>query len=149
MTLLKFKQETPANGRDRYNNLPNLFNDLFDNMITSDFRRSTVPGVNIIDSVDNFRLEMAAPGLEKKDFKINLDNEVLTISAEKKTSGSEKNEKFTRNEFSYQSFKRSFSLPEMVNADKIEALYENGILKVILPKKEEAKPKSPREVKIS
>jgi len=116
---------------------------------TSDFRKSTIPAVNIIDSDDSFRLEMAAPGLNKEDFKISLDNDVMTISTEKKAESSEKNEKFTRKEYSYSSFLRSFSLPELVDVEKISAQYENGIMKVVLPKKEEAKPKSPREVKIS
>jgi HSP20 family protein len=92
---------------------------------------------------------MAAPGLTKEDFKINVENDVLTVSNEKKTETSEKNEKYTRKEFSYSSFLRSFTLPEIVDMEKINAGYENGILTLTLPKKEEAKPKSPREIKIS
>lgn len=149
MTLIKFKNDTPATSRDRFVHFPDLFNDLFENVITPDFRRSTVPPVNIIDSADSFRLEMAAPGLTKEDFKINLENDLLSISSEKKTEETETKENYTRKEYSFTSFKRSFTLPEMVDTEKISAQYENGIMKVVLPKKEEAKPKLPREVKIS
>lgn len=149
MTLINFKNEVPARSREAFPKFNDLFSDLFDNMITSDFRRSTVPAVNIVDSPDNFRLELAAPGLKKEDFKISIDNDVLTISTEKKSETSESGEKYTRKEYSYSSFMRSFTLPEIVDIENITAGYENGIMKVVLPKKEEAKPKMPREVKIS
>jgi HSP20 family protein len=150
MTLLKIKQEQPTGNRERFRTFPDLVNDLlFDNMITNDFRRSTVPGVNIVETADNFSIEMAAPGLKKEDFKIHLNNDVLTISSEKKSEENETTAKFTRKEYSYSSFVRSFNLPEMVDSEKIEAGYIDGIMKVVLPKKEEAKPKTPREVKIA
>ena len=150
MTLIKFKNESPVRNRERIPMWSDLFNDLFENVVsTPDFRRSTVPTVNIIESDDNYRLEMAAPGLKKEDFKINVENDRLIVSSEKKTEASDKNEKYTRQEFSYSSFLRSFTLPEVVNLEAINANYENGILSLTLPKKEEAKPKAPREIKIS
>lgn len=148
MTLIKFKNENPVLGRNRVPYFNDLFNDLFENVITTDFRKNTLPNVNIRETADRYILEMAAPGLEKEDFKVNLENEVLTVSAEKKSESDEKNEKYTRKEFSYSSFRRSFTLPEMVEAEKINARYENGIMMIDLPKKEEAKPKGPREIKI-
>lgn len=150
MTLIKFKTDTPVRNRERMPYWTELFNDLFDNVVTSaDVRKGTVPGVNVVESDENYRLEMAAPGLRKEDFKISVENDMLTISAEKKTETSEKNEKYTRREFSYNSFLRSFTLPEMVNAEKISAVYENGLMKIVLPKKEEAKTKAPREIAVS
>lgn len=144
MTLIKFKNEIPARSRERVPYWSDLFNDLFENVVTTpDLRRSTVPNVNIIENDDNFRLELAAPGLKKEDFKISLDNEMLTISTEKKSENTEKNEKYTRKEFSYSSFLRSFTLPEVVDAEKIKANYENGIMTLELPKKEEAKHQAP------
>jgi HSP20 family protein len=112
---------------------------------------TTLPAVNIKENDNEFMIDVAAPGLKKGDFKLNYDNGRLTISSEIKDEKEEKEgDKITRREFSYQSFQRSFSIPEnMVNADKIGAKYENGILHVILPKREEIKPKPAREIKIS
>lgn len=148
MTLIKFKNENPVMGRSRVPYFNDLFNDLFENVVASDFRKSTLPNVNIRETADRYILEMAAPGLTKEDFKVNIENEILTVSAEKKSESDEKNEKYTRKEFSYTSFSRSFTLPEMVETEKINARYENGIMMIDLPKKEEAKPKGPREIKI-
>lgn len=150
MTLIKFKNETPVRNRERMPYWSDLFNDLFENVVTTpDLKRATVPAVNIVETDDNYRLEMAAPGMKKEDFKINVENDLLTISTEKKSETTEKNEKYTRKEFSYSSFLRSFTLPEIVDMDKINANYDNGIMTLLLPKKEEAKPKAPREIKIS
>jgi HSP20 family protein len=93
-----------------------------------------LPAVNVKETEKAFNLEVAAPGLEKDDFKIEVDKGFLTISAEKEESNEEKDDQFTRREFSFRSFKRSFWLPEGVNADKILAKYENGVLNVELPK---------------
>ncbi|RLD50088.1 MAG: Hsp20/alpha crystallin family protein, partial [Bacteroidetes bacterium] len=96
--------------------------------------------------------EMAAPGLEKKDFKIELFGDTLSISSEKKLENEMKineDEQFTKKEFSYQSFSRSFTLPNTVDEDKIKAKYDNGILSVFIPKKEEAKPKPAKQIAIS
>ena len=150
MTMIKFKNEIPVRNRERMPNWSDLFNDLFDNVVTvPDMKRSTMPAVNIVETEHNYRLEMAAPGLKKEDFKVKVENDILTISTEKKTETSEKDEKYTRKEYSYSSFLRSFTLPDFVEMDQINAGYENGVLTLTLPKKEEAKPKSPREIKIS
>lgn len=99
----------------------------------------TSPSVNITDNKDEYRVELAAPGLKKSDFDIDLEGNMITISSQKEESKSEKESKYTRKEYSYSSFSRSFTLPDHVKQDKIEARYEDGVLKVILPKKEEAK----------
>ena len=111
---------------------------------------TSLPAVNVKETHDDFTIEVAAPGMRKNDFKINFKNNVLTISSEKKNSNEEKNETYTRREFSYQSFQRSFTVPEnVVMSDKISAKYNDGILNVILPKREEVKPQPEREIKIS
>jgi HSP20 family protein len=111
--------------------------------------RHSVPAVNILESREDYRIELAAPGLNKEDFKLNLENNVLTISSEKEENQEEKNEQVMRKEFSYYSFSRSFTLPLTVNSEKIRATHKDGILQVIIPKKEEAKEKPSREIKIS
>lgn len=120
----------------------------FDNFFQ---RRGHVPAVNIKENDHDFEIEVAAPGLKKEDFKLNLDNNVLTISSEKEVRNEEKDQKgnYTRQEFGYQSFSRSFSLPELVDADKIKASYTDGILRIHVPKREEAKKRSPRNIDIS
>ena len=112
---------------------------------------STLPAVNIRETEDSYEVEMAAPGMNKEDFKIELDNNLLTISSEK-TEEHEDNgkEKYSRKEFSYQSFQRSFNLPkEVVDEEKIEAHYKNGVLHLTIPKKEQAKQKPPRKIQIA
>ncbi|MFN8326538.1 Hsp20/alpha crystallin family protein [Flavobacterium sp.] len=111
---------------------------------------ANVPAVNIRESETEFAVELAAPGKRKEDFIIDLDDNVLTISSETKTENEQKDDKgkYTRREFSYSSFKRSFSLPETVNEDEIKASYENGVLHVTMPKKEEALPKPKRMIEI-
>ncbi len=148
MTLIKFKSENPTRSRERMPYFNDFFNDLFETMSVPDVSRGTIPAVNIIETDENFKLELAAPGLKKEDFKISIDNDMLTISSEKKTESGTSGEKYTRKEFTYSSFTRTFTLPEMVDADKINASYEDGLMRVTLPKKEEAKPKAPREVKV-
>ena len=138
------------------NNYPSLFdhffnNDLFDwsNRNFSD-TNTTLPSVNIKESGEEFEVEMAAPGFSKKDFKIELNHDLLTISSEKKMENETKEgQKFTRREYSYQSFSRTFTLPNTANGEKISAKYDDGILKVHIPKKEEAKPKPARQIAIS
>lgn len=137
-------------------NYPSLFdrffeNDLFDwsnrNYSTTN---TTLPSVNIKESTDDFEVDVAAPGFEKNDFKIELNHDRLTISSEKQVNNETKEgQQFTKREFSYQSFSRSFTLPNTADSEKIEAKYENGILRVRIPKKEEAKPKPARQISIS
>lgn len=133
----------------------NFFNDFFDrdwmDWSTRNFSETntTLPSVNIKEDKDGFEVDMAAPGFEKKDFKIDLNNAVLTISSEKKIEKeTKKDQQFTRREFSYQSFNRSFTLPNTVDSDKITAKYDNGILKINVPKKEAAKPKPVKSIEI-
>jgi HSP20 family protein len=111
---------------------------------------TTIPSVNIKENENEFEVEMAAPGMSKDDFRIELNNSVLTISSEKQSSNqSKERENVTRREFSYQSFSRSFTLPVIVETDKITAKYENGLLRVNIPKKDEAKPKPLKQIKVS
>lgn len=109
----------------------------------------TVPAVNVVESKEGFRIEVAAPGLQKGDFKLNLEKNQLTISAEKEQKEENANEKYTRKEFKYTSFQRTFTLPNTVDGDKIEANYADGILSIALPKREEAKEKPARLIEIA
>lgn len=111
---------------------------------------TTIPAVNIRENNENFFVEMAAPGMDKNDFKVELNGNTLIITSEKNLEEEAKEEeRYTRKEFSYQSFSRLFTLPkEVVDADKIEAKYENGLLHLLIPKKEEAKQKGPRLIQI-
>jgi len=119
--------------------LPNLF----------EFQTGiNMPSVNIIEGKEDFRIEVAAPGLDKNDFNINLENNVLTISSEKEDKKEEKEERYMRREFSYTSFTRSFSLPNSVEADKIVANHSNGVLSITIPKREEAKVKPAKQIQI-
>jgi len=141
----------PANRRTTF--LPNVFDDIFGNDWWSETLNSSLtstrPAVNIAESDHEYRVELAAPGLEKKDFKIDLHKNVLTISSEKEVTSEENGESFMRKEFSYNAFKRSFTLPDTVNAEKIKAEQTNGILTVHIPKKPEAVEKGPRQISIS
>lgn len=98
-----------------------------------------MPAVNITESKEDFKVSLAVPGMKKEDFNIDLDGNMITISCEKEEKKEEKDVKFTRNEYNYSSFSRSFTMPEDVNMEKIDAVYQDGILKLTLPKKEEAK----------
>jgi HSP20 family protein len=147
MSIIRRKDNFPA--------WSNFFNDFFDrdwlDWTTRNFSdtNTTLPSVNIKESHDGFEVDMAAPGLEKVDFKIELNHGALTISSEKKVENETKEgQQFTRREFSYQSFNRSFTLPDTVDSDKISAKYDNGILKLAIPKKEEAKPKPAKTIEI-
>lgn len=145
MTLVRFQDQLPSLF-DRF-----FENDLFD-WTTRNFSNTntTLPSVNIKEDQDGYEVEMAAPGFGKQDFKVELNNNVLTISSEKKLENeTSEGQRFTRQEFSFQSFSRSFTLPDSVESDKIVAHYENGILKVEIPKKEETKPKAIRQIEIN
>jgi len=111
---------------------------------------TSLPAVNVKETDDDYFIEVAAPGMKKKDFKINYNNNVLTISSEREEEKEDKNDNYSRREFSYQSFQRSFTVPQQsVDGDKIEASYNDGILNIKLPKREELKPKPAKEIKIS
>jgi HSP20 family protein len=135
---------------------PSFFNRFFEGDLmdwnSSNFAGSnmTMPAVNIRENKNEFLIDVAAPGMTREHFRVNYDNGRLTISSEKKEEKQEKEEKFNRKEFSYMSFQRTFTIPEnLVSGDKIQAKYENGILHITLPKKEEVKPKPAREIKIN
>ena len=143
MTFIKWQKEAQdSRNRTAYPSINDLFGDLFDNVITNDFRRWTTPAVNIIENAKEYSLQMAAPGLKKEDFKINMQENVLTISAEVKKEANESSIKNNRTEFHFGNFKRSFNLPETIAVEKITANYENGIMLVVLPKEEPVRPKT-------
>jgi len=130
--------------------LDDIFNRDLPSVFTSNFNTGvSLPKVNIKETADNYVIEMAVPGLKKSDFKLDLDHHVLSISTEKKETHEEQEANYTRKEFGYSAFKRTFTLPETVNDDKISANYQDGILNILLPKKEEAKQKPARQIKIS
>ncbi|NVO02571.1 MAG: Hsp20/alpha crystallin family protein [Bacteroidetes bacterium] len=136
----------------RFNNQPNYFN-LFDNFFEREFGElekncGHMPATNIIDKKESFELELAVPGLQKEDFKISLENNLLTISSEKECKKTDEDSTYSRKEFSYCSFSRSFTLPKTVNTDDINAQYENGLLKIVLPKKEELISKVSKEIQV-
>jgi len=113
-------------------------------------KQSLIKSVNIKERADAYEVEVAAPGFDKSDFKLELNHEMLTILSEKKTENETKEgEQYTKREFSYQSFSRSFTLPQTADGERISANYENGILRVSIPKKEEAKPKPMRVIEIN
>ena len=144
MTLVRFSNRMPRRAR--------LFDHFFDNDLIDWSNRNfsetdtTLPAVNVKEKEGGFEIEMSAPGLKKEDFNVELTNSVLTISCEKKEEDETKDEdeKYTRREFSYQSFSRSFNLPDTVDYEKIDAKYEDGILTLSVPKKEEVAPSSKR-----
>lgn len=125
----------------------NIFDDDFFPALST--RTSSMPAVNIREDEKKFTLELAVPGIERKDLKIDINEDVLTISSETKNESEDNKEGYKRKEFSYSSFCRSFQIPENVNQDKIEANYKDGILTVGLPKMEEEKNKITRQIKIS
>jgi len=130
--------------------LDDIFNRDLPSVFTSNFNTGiSLPKVNIMETADAFIVDMAVPGLKKSDFQLNLDNQLLSISTELKEEKEHEEENYTRREFGYSSFKRTFTLPESVNEDKIDARYKDGILSIHLPKKEEAKQKPARTIKIS
>lgn len=129
----------------------NLFDEFF-HQFPANWGRDThgslnAPAVNIHETDDAYHLELNAPGRNKEDFKVHVENGLLTISYEQKENAEQKGYKTIRKEFVYRSFKRSFSLDEKINADSIQAKYENGVLKLYLPKKEEVKV-SPKQINI-
>ncbi len=150
MTLLK-----------RNGSLLNPFPALFDDFVNRDLfnwgnlnfsdTNTSIPAVNIKETAENYEVEVAAPGMTKKDFTIELDGNVLTISSQRNDQKEvTENEKYFRREFSYQSFRRTFTLQkDVVDIDRIEARYENGLLQLLIPKKEEAKQKPPRLIQVS
>lgn len=145
MTLVKFNNGHKANAVNPW------FSDVFDAIVNDSFLNdrllTKVPAVNVAETENEFHIELAAPGLKKEDFKINLDKNVLSVSVEKKAEATEDGKKYSKREYSYQSFVRSFTLPDTIDYSKIGAEYTDGILKLNLAKKEEAKIQS-REIAV-
>jgi HSP20 family protein len=145
MSLVKFNS-------DRKNNaLMPGFNDIFENFFNdsmfNDRMVSRVPAANISESAEEYHIELAAPGLKKDQFKLRVDDQVLSIAVEQQQENPENNRRYNKREFSYSSFVRSFTLPESADDARITAEYSDGVLKIDVPKKEEAKSVS-RQIEI-
>jgi len=146
MTLVKSEKKE--------NMFPSLLSDFFDadrffaNRFFGNELNQSLPAVNIKEDNKQFDIEFTAPGFAKTDFKIDVDHNILTVSAEKKEEKNEDNKRFTRKEFSFSTFSRSFTLPQTVNADKIDAKYNHGMLHLQIPKKEESKETPKKQIKV-
>jgi HSP20 family protein len=148
MTLIRRNELTPA------------WSNFFDDFLNRNWydwsnrnfsnTNTTLPAVNVKETEEAFAVELAAPGMEKDDFKVEVNNGLLTISSEKQAESKTENAKehYTKQEFSYESFSRSFTLPTIADSEKIEAKYEKGILLISIPKKEEAKPRPVKQISI-
>ena len=146
MTFIKLKNNTD---RFPFPSFNEFFNDYLNTDLVAKNVFKSVPAVNISETTEGFSVELAAPGMNKEDFKIEVENGTLKISSEKKQESNVENKKFTRKEFSYSSFSRTFNLPEQVNTEAISASYENGVLKLQLPKRDEAKQKPVHQITVS
>jgi HSP20 family protein len=139
--------------RDPVDVMPS-FQSLVDTFFGRDFPGSSfenygsVPAVNVKETENNFALEVAVPGMSKENFDVHVDNNVMTISGKKEEKKEDKNDKWNRREFSYTSFERSFQLPDVADAEKIEAHYQDGILNITVPKKEMTKVKASKTISI-
>lgn len=146
------------NNGNLFPSIPSLFDDFLMrdwlDWSNSNWRSSgaTLPAVNVVETNDDFQIEVAAPGMKREDFKIELDNNLLIISSQHEENREQKDQQgnYTRREFSYQAFQRSFALPEnKVHGDKIAARYVDGILRIIVPKREEAKIKPAKQIAVN
>lgn len=142
-TLMKANEKTPSIFDDFFK----PWNEWFNNGNGWN-RLVTIPPVNITEGKDEYQVSLAVPGMKKDDFKIDVDGNLLSISSEKEEKKEEKDKKFTRQEYSYSSFCRSFTLPEEVNKEKIDARYENGVLTLSLPMKEAAKKPASKQIAV-
>lgn len=137
MTLVKFNSEGKKSiSVPTFNN---VFDSIFNDTFFSDRMMTRVPAANISETKDHFHVELAAPGLKKDDFKLKLERDVLSISVEQTDQAGKEERSYAKREFSYSSFVRAFTLPESANADGIEARYNDGVLYIDIPKREEAK----------
>ena len=148
--------KSPINGNETstQKSLSSWVDNFFENGLGTGFLSNfntgiTLPAVNIKENADEYILELAIPGMKKSDFNIDLDNKVLSISSEVETENEENNDNYTRREFGYSSFKRTFTLPDTIESDHVKANYEDGILCITLPKREEAKQKPPKRIEVS
>ncbi len=127
-----------------------FFNSSFPDLAKRDFNAegSTMPAVNVRETDDTFELEVATPGMQKDDFNVEVNDSIMSISGEKKVSNEDQDDNYTRREFSYQSFRREFALPENVDGEKIHAKYDDGILRITLPKKASTKTEPTKRIEI-
>jgi HSP20 family protein len=149
-SLTKRTGGVPSLFQDFFNNNPLFKRDVFDfDMDMPPSRLGiNVPTANITENRKEYIVELAAPGLDRKDFNIELDEQTLTISAEKEMEEKKEEEQFSRKEYSFQSFKRTFYIPQAIKEDKIEAKYDKGVLKVIMPKLKETQTKTVQRIEI-
>ncbi|MBU8891424.1 MAG: Hsp20/alpha crystallin family protein [Bacteroidales bacterium] len=145
MTLVRMNR--PVSQMNRYRNFSELMNEIFTEERTTN-QHFAIPPANIKESKFDFTIELAAPGFEKSDFKIDIDKKLLTVSLDKTVDENEE-EKFNLKEFNFNSFNRSFRISDKIDTEKINAVYKNGLLQITLPKREEAIEKPAREIKIS
>ena len=144
MSVVKWQKD------DEFASFSSMFDDLFGRDYNKGLKTgTTVPAVNLREDDKSYQIEMAAPGLKKEDFKIDLHENIITISSQKQTENEVKDEQqhYTRREFSFTSFSRSFNVPENTNLEGVSASYENGVLSISLPKKEIVKPE-PKQINI-
>jgi len=143
-TLTKTSERFPA----LFDNFFKPWNEWFENDNNFGSRLARIPSVNITENKDEYNVSLAVPGMKKDDFKIDVDGNMLTISCEKEEAKEEKDKKYTRKEYSYSSFSRTFTLPDEVNREKIDARYEDGLLKISLPRKEEVKKFAAKQIAV-
>jgi len=151
MKTLKFKTMKPIlqNTRPYAGYFPTFFDELFNDLNSSSLPRTATPAVNVRENETSYTVELLAPGFRKEDIVVDMENNILTISGEVKKEEMDENEKFTRKEFNFQSFKRSFTLPEnKINSEAIEAKYVDGVLKVSLPKLAEELRKTQKRIAV-
>lgn len=141
--VTKFTERMPA----LFDDLFKPWNELFDNRLFG--KELKVPPVNIADHKDHYLVSMSAPGLKKEDFKIDVDGDLLTISSEKEDSKEEKEENYSRKEYNYSSFTRSFTLPMGTDKDKVAAKYEDGVLKITVPYRQEIQSPSAKHISVN
>jgi HSP20 family protein len=139
--LTKTNELFPSLYKDFFRPWNEWFDDDFSNLMT-------MPAVNITENKNEYNVSLAAPGMKKDDFKIDMDGNLLTISSENKQEKETKEDKYTRKEFNYSSFSRTFTIPDEINKEKIDAHYENGILRLVLPKKEEARKNLTKSIQV-
>jgi HSP20 family protein len=150
MTLIKWKTPNHTVRRETlFPEMPSIFDDFLNMRLFGRDFAAHMPAVNISEEEKQFVIEMSAPGFNKEDIKLEIEDFLLTVKGEQKVENNIDEKNYSRKEFSYGSFSRSFTLPENANAEKIEAKYENGIMKLLIPKKEEEQKKTIREIKIN
>ncbi|MEA3479108.1 MAG: Hsp20/alpha crystallin family protein [Bacteroidota bacterium] len=134
----------------KWSNHP-IFSDLFDGMPTKNHHHceSNKPAANIVENNDGFNIEFAVPGMNKSDFSIDLDENILTVSTSREEEKEEDKVNYRRREFNYRNFSRSFTISDNIDTESIRADYKQGVLSISLPKKEEAKDKGPKNIKVS